>query len=60
MTSTGIGRFVGEGRFTLDRLIAATRSEPQAMKELAKQRVARLHEARAAEQRRVADAQARS
>jgi hypothetical protein len=50
-----IGRFVGEGRFDLERIINATRSEPRAMHALQKQRVARLHEDRAAEQRRLAE-----
>jgi hypothetical protein len=55
MTS-GIGRFVSDGRFDLARIIAATRAEPEAMKALAAERVARLKDARAAEQQRVRDA----
>jgi hypothetical protein len=51
---TTISRFV-TGRFDLDRIIAAHRAEPQAMQKLAEQRVAKLHEDRAAEQRRVAE-----
>jgi hypothetical protein len=53
-----IGRFVSGGRFDLDRIINATRSSPQAMQELQKQRVKRLHDDRAAEQRRLAETHA--
>ncbi len=53
-----IGRFVSEGRFDLERIINATRAEPQAMEAISKQRVARLHADRVAEQRRLAEAQA--
>jgi hypothetical protein len=58
MSTTGIGRFVSDGRFDLERIMAATRAEPEAMQELSAQRVARLHEDRAAEQRRLAETQA--
>jgi hypothetical protein len=55
-----IARFVNRDgeRFALDRIINATRSSPQAWQEIREQRVARLHEDRAAEQRRVAETQA--
>lgn len=55
-----IGRFVSRDgdRFDLDRIINATRSEPQARQEIQEQRVARLHADRAAEQRRLAESQA--
>jgi hypothetical protein len=53
-----IARFVGEGRFDLERIINATRAEPQAMEEISRQRVARLHADRVAEQRRVTESQA--
>lgn len=55
-----IGRFVSRDgdRFDLERIINATRSSPQAMQEIQEQRLARLHEDRAAEQRRLAESQA--
>src|SRR5690242_668834 len=53
----GLARFV-DGRFSLDRLIAATRSEPEAMREISAERVARIRADREAERRRVDDARA--
>jgi hypothetical protein len=52
----GVDRLLGEGRFRLEQLIAATLSSPGARQELRQQRVARLQGDRAAEQRRVAEA----
>lgn len=48
----GIGRFV-DGRFGLDRIIAATLAEPEALSEIGRARVERLHADRDAERRRV-------
>jgi len=50
----GLARFV-DGRFGLERIIAATQADPDAMREIGKQRVARLRDDRVAEQRRIAE-----
>lgn len=51
----GIGRFV-EGKFGLDRIIAATAADSQALDAISRARVARLKDARADEQQRIAEA----
>jgi hypothetical protein len=48
----GIGRFVG-GRFDLDRILAATAASPEAMQEISRERVERMHADREAERSRV-------
>jgi hypothetical protein len=52
----GIGRLVS-GRFTLDRILRATATTPEAMAEVGRARVERLHADRNAERRRVREAQ---
>lgn len=54
-TPQGIGRFV-KGTFSLDRILRATAADSQTLDAISRARVARLKDARADEQRRIAEA----
>jgi hypothetical protein len=51
-----LGRFLGDGTRSLDDLLRVTASSPEALREISRERVARLQRERVADQRRVADA----
>lgn len=50
-----IGRFLGDGRLSLDDVLRANANSSEALQEISRERVARLHEARESERRRIED-----